>query len=188
VLDGDTVSVLTPQKEQVRVRLAEIDAPEKNQPFGMKAKKMLSDLIFAKDVSVVKIDTDRYGRTVGRIYQGHTDVNLEMVKAGGAWAYTKYQRDPAFRPAEEAERAGKFGLEDSSKVRMIVSRVQGMAMRGEVYAQAPGARTFLGQTGEQWRCQSATKSRGTLERRITLLSRGKGHILTQIRDKMEIPA
>jgi endonuclease YncB( thermonuclease family) len=110
VLDGDTVSVLTPQKEQLRVRLAEIDAPEKNQPFGMKAKKMLSDLIFAKDVSVLKIDTDRYGRTVGRIYQGHTDVNLEMVKAGGAWAYTKYQTDPAFRPAEDAARAGKLGL------------------------------------------------------------------------------
>ena len=110
VLDGDTVSVLTPQKEEIRVRLAEIDAPEKSQPFGMKAKKMLSDLIFAKDVSVLKIDTDRYGRTVGRIYQGQIDVNLEMVKAGGAWAYTKYLTDPAFRPAEDAARAGKLGL------------------------------------------------------------------------------
>src|ERR1035438_2695269 len=61
VLDGDTVSVLTPEKEEVRVRLAEIDAPEKNQPFGMNSKKMLSDLIFGKDVSVVKIDTDFHG-------------------------------------------------------------------------------------------------------------------------------
>lgn len=110
VLDGDTVAVLTSQKEQIRVRLAEIDAPEKNQPFGMKAKKMLSDLIFARDVSVVKIDTDRYGRTVGRIYQGQTDVNLEMVKAGGAWAYTKYLTDSAFLPAEDAARASKLGL------------------------------------------------------------------------------
>ena len=112
VLDGDTVAILTPQKEQVRVRLAEIDAPEKNQPFGMSAKKMLSDLIFARDVSVVKIDTDRYGRTVGRIYQGQTDVNLEMVKAGGAWAYTKYLTDSTFRTAEDAARAGKRGLWD----------------------------------------------------------------------------
>ena len=110
VIDGDTVAVLTPQKEQIRVRLAEIDAPEKNQPFGMKAKKMLSDLVFAKDVSVVKIDTDRYGRTVGRIYQGQTDVNLEMVKAGGAWAYTKYLTDSAFRTAEGAARASNRGL------------------------------------------------------------------------------
>jgi endonuclease YncB( thermonuclease family) len=110
VLDGDTVSVLTPQKEQIRVRLAEIDAPEKNQPFGMKAKKILSDLIFGKDVSVVKIDTDRYGRTVGRIYQGQTDMNLEMVKAGGAWAYTKYLTDPAFGSAEDAARASRLGL------------------------------------------------------------------------------
>jgi hypothetical protein len=61
-------------------------------------------------------------------------------------------------------------------------------MREEVYAQAPGASTFLGQTGEQWRCQSSTTpSRGSLERRIMLLPRGRGHILTQFRDKMEIP-
>ena len=110
VLDGDTVSVLTPDKQEVRVRLAEIDAPEKNQPFGMNSKKMLSDLIYARDVSVVKIDTDRYGRTVGRIYQGQTDVSLEMVKAGGAWAYTKYLTDSAIRSAEVAARAGKIGL------------------------------------------------------------------------------
>lgn len=110
VLDGDTVSVLTPEKQEVRVRLAEIDAPEKNQPFGVKARKMLSELIFAEDVFVVKVDTDRYGRTVGRIYHGQTDVNLEMVKAGGAWAYTKYLTDSAFRTAEDAARAGKLGL------------------------------------------------------------------------------
>ncbi len=110
VIDGDTVSVLTPDKQEIRVRLAEIDAPEKNQPFGMNSKRMLSDLIFAKDVSVVKIDTDRYGRTVGRIYQGQTDVNLEMVKAGGAWAYTQYLADDAIRTAEDAARAGRVGL------------------------------------------------------------------------------
>ena len=48
-------------------------------------------------------------------------------------------------------------------------------MREEVYAQAPGVSTFLGQTGEQWRCQSSTTpSRGSLEIRIMLLSRGEG--------------
>ena len=62
-------------------------------------------------------------------------------------------------------------------------------MREEVYAQAPGVSTFLGQTGEQWGCRSrTTPSKGSPERRIMLLSRGKGHILTQVRGKMEIPA
>jgi hypothetical protein len=61
-------------------------------------------------------------------------------------------------------------------------------MREEVYAQAPGVSTFLGQTGEQWRCQSSTTpSRSSLEIRIMLFSRGEGHILTQVRNKMEIP-
>jgi hypothetical protein len=54
-------------------------------------------------------------------------------------------------------------VEDSWKVRTIVNRVQGMAVREEVYAQAPGASTFLGQTGEQWRRRSSTtRSRGSL--------------------------
>lgn len=110
VLDGDTVSVLTAEKKEIRVRLAEIDAPEKDQPFGMKAKTMLSDLIFAKDVTVVKTGTDRWRRQLGRIYQGQTDVNLEMVKAGGAWAYTEYLKDGALRTAEEAARSSTLGL------------------------------------------------------------------------------
>jgi|SRR5664279_4602874 hypothetical protein len=63
-----------------------------------------------------------------------------------------------------------------------------MAMREDVYAQALGASTFLGRTGEQWRCQSSTtSSRGSLERRIMLLFNGERHTLTQLRDKMEIP-
>jgi|SRR6266404_6152150 len=110
VHDGDTVTVLTPEQEQLKIRLAEIDAPELDQPFGMSAKKMLSAMIFRKDVFVVKIDIDRYGRTVGRIYQGKADVNLEMVKAGGAWAYRKYLTDKAFIDAENAAKTAKSGL------------------------------------------------------------------------------
>jgi endonuclease YncB( thermonuclease family) len=68
IADGDTLTVLDAARQQTRVRLAEIDAPESHQPYGSRAKQALSDLAFGKSVRVVVQDTDRYGRTVGRIY------------------------------------------------------------------------------------------------------------------------
>lgn len=79
ITDGDTLTILNDARQQVRVRLAEIDTPEARQPYGSRARQALSDLAFDKTVRVVVQDTDRYGRTVGRIYEGAKDVNAEMV-------------------------------------------------------------------------------------------------------------
>jgi hypothetical protein len=51
---------------QTKVRLAEIDTPESRQPYGNRAKQALSALVLGKEVRVMVVDTDRYGRTVGR--------------------------------------------------------------------------------------------------------------------------
>ena len=66
VSDGDTFTLLTSDTQQVKIRLAEIDAPESDQPYGNKSKQKLSELILGKDVRVIVQTTDRYGRTVGR--------------------------------------------------------------------------------------------------------------------------
>ena len=66
IADGDTFTLLTPGNQQVKIRLAEIDAPESGQPYGQKSKQALSDLVFGKNVVVRVQTTDRYGRTVGR--------------------------------------------------------------------------------------------------------------------------
>ena len=68
VADGDTITALCQGNEQVKVRLAEIDAPEKAQPFGAKSKQSLSGLCFGKQARISPQGRDRYGRTIGRIY------------------------------------------------------------------------------------------------------------------------
>lgn len=110
VADGDTITILTAQKEQIKVRLTEIDAPEKDQPYGQKSKQALSDLVFKKEVSVSSKSKDRYGRTLGRVFVNDKDINLSMVANGYAWAYMKYLTDPAIKEAENKARDSALGL------------------------------------------------------------------------------
>ena len=110
VADGDTVTILSPNNQQVKIRLYCIDAPEKNQDFGQKAKQSLGNLIFGKIVEVEKHDTDRYGRTVGTVYLNGVNINLIQVEKGFAWVYRKYCNDNRFYEAEEKAKRMKTGL------------------------------------------------------------------------------
>jgi hypothetical protein len=104
------LTLLTAERRQVRVRLGEIDTPESRQPYGTRARQELSELVFGKAVRVVVQDTDRYGRTVGRVYAGPVDVNAAMVRQGAAWVYRQYSRDPALLRLEAEAKAAQRGL------------------------------------------------------------------------------
>lgn len=109
IADGDTLTVLadgTPHK----IRLAEIDSPEKKQAFGERAKLSLSGLCFNTQAVVSPGKTDRYGRTVARVSCAGTDASLYQVQHGLAWAYTAYLTDPAITTAEQAARESGTGL------------------------------------------------------------------------------
>ncbi len=110
ITDGDTLTVLNPAKRQIRVRLAEIDTPEARQPYGQRARQTLSNLTFGRVVRVTIQDTDRYGRTVGRVHAGTVDVNAEMVRRGAAWVYRQHSEDPALLRLEEEARQARRGL------------------------------------------------------------------------------
>ena len=110
IADGDTVTMLIGGKQQMRIRLGEIDAPENGQPYGQASKRILSDLVFGRTVRVRVTDIDRYGRSVGRIESGGLDISAEMVRRGGAWAYTRYQSDGRFPIWEREARAARRGL------------------------------------------------------------------------------
>jgi Staphylococcal nuclease homologue len=67
ISDGDTITVLTAEKKQVKIRLNGIDAPETGQDFGTRAKQLASELAFGKTITIKERDKDRYGRTVAEV-------------------------------------------------------------------------------------------------------------------------
>ncbi len=110
IADGDTLTLLVAGREQVKIRLAEIDTPEKGQPYGRKARKALAELAFQKDAHIVWSEKDRYGRVIGRVYIDDLDVNAEMVHLGHAWVYREYSEDEFLLALEKEARAARSGL------------------------------------------------------------------------------
>lgn len=112
IKDGDTVVVLDSLNNQTTLRLAEVDCPEKNQPFGTKAKQFTSDQIYFKTIKYVVTDTDRYGRSIAMIYYGTDNkyLSAEIIKAGMGWHYKKYSTSKELSTFQENAKQNKIGL------------------------------------------------------------------------------
>ena len=108
--DGDSITVLSVEKKQIKIRLEGIDAPELKQAFGSRAKEHLSSLIMGKDVTLIVKGEDLYKRTLSKILLDSQDVNLTMISDGFAWNYAKYSKDKKFAEAEVEARTKKKGL------------------------------------------------------------------------------
>lgn len=131
VSDGDTLTARCPTAdvahpyEQVRVRLAGIDAPERRQPFGARAKQALSDLVYRREARLECRKRDRYGRSVCDVWVAPAsaldgpqtlDAGLAMVTQGMAWWYRHYAREQTpeargqYEYAEAEAKARRVGL------------------------------------------------------------------------------
>jgi endonuclease YncB( thermonuclease family) len=110
VYDGDTVTLLTDSRKQIKIRLAQIDAPESDQAFGQASRQSLSGMVLNKRVSIAVETIDTNGRTVGTIYSDGLDVNREQVRLGMAWAYRQYLRDQSLLQLETQARKARVGL------------------------------------------------------------------------------
>ncbi|MNJ62283.1 Endonuclease YhcR precursor [compost metagenome] len=110
VLDGDTIEVLSGSNRNIRVRLANIDAPEKSQPFGQKSKQHLTALVAGKTVEVVDLGGDQYGRRIGRVLVDGREANVEQVRSGLAWVYSRYNHDGQLPSLENSARSQRLGL------------------------------------------------------------------------------
>ncbi len=125
IADGDTIAVLDANRQQHKIRLQGIDAPEKAQPFGQRSKENLSRLVFNKEVRVEWRKLDRYKRIVGKVWvqpascptcpmtldAGHAQITVGLV-----WWYRKYadEQEPedrgAYEFSEQEARAKRVGL------------------------------------------------------------------------------
>ena len=116
VADGDTVTLLDAQKQQHKIRLAGIDAPEKVQAFGSKSTANLGRLAFNKNAVADCPKTDRYGRLVCKITVAGQDVGLQQVKDGMAWWFRNYSKEQSpqdqadYEQAETMAKLRRFGL------------------------------------------------------------------------------
>ncbi|WP_342117309.1 thermonuclease family protein [Pseudoduganella sp. OTU4001] len=109
VSDGDTLTVLN-KGRPLKVRLANIDAPEKAQPYGARSKQALSELCFGRNATLDGAKKDRYGRTVAVVHCDAINANVAQVRNGMAWVYTQYNHDAALPAIEAMARFARVGL------------------------------------------------------------------------------
>lgn len=111
IIDGDTYDLLTEENQTIRIRMEGIDAPERGMAFYRVSKNYLGELCMAQRVRIVQTDTDRYGRVVAWSYlPDGRELGHEMIKAGLAWHFKKYNSDEDLSKLEIQARAARIGL------------------------------------------------------------------------------
>ena len=117
ISDGDTLTARCGEPgeyQQVKIRLAAIDAPEKRQPYGQQARQALAGLCFQQQAQITPRSTDRYQRTVSDVHCQGKDAGAWMVRGGWAMVYDRYANGYShlypLQDAAKAERAGQWRL------------------------------------------------------------------------------
>lgn len=110
VKDGDTIEMLVNGKP-LRIRFFGVDAPEKGQPFGEKARQFTAGLCFGKVVKAVQKGKDQYRRVVAEIFlPDSSSLNYQLLQAGFAWHYKNFSKSQAWAAAELKAKKEKNGL------------------------------------------------------------------------------
>ncbi|MBQ8754619.1 MAG: thermonuclease family protein [Lentisphaeria bacterium] len=112
VYDGDTAILLDDNGgKKYKIRFYGMDAPEASQEYGIASRNALREKILGQSVRIVVVNTDQYGRCVGKVYRENRYINLEMVQEGNAWHYHAYARNAyEFAAAQRKARQDGIGL------------------------------------------------------------------------------
>lgn len=109
VVDGDTLHVYN-KKGTYKIRLSGIDAPERGQAYGKRAREHLQELVAGKQVIAIVESKDRYGRYVANVKCQSRDVCAEMLQAGYAWHYTQYSSNKYYAELQREAKRARRGL------------------------------------------------------------------------------
>lgn len=109
VMDGDTVMVLH-NRQKLKVRLANIDAPELEQPYGKESRQALAEQVLKKQVRIKRKATDAYGRMIAEVSHGGQSVNEAQLRKGMAWEYSHFHRDQRYVNLSQQARQSRRGL------------------------------------------------------------------------------
>lgn len=110
IANGDTITILVDENNEVKIKLAEIDAPELSQPYGRQSLGVLATLVLDKTVKVKDQTVGRDDRTVAHVYVAGKDVNAVMVQQGAAWVDRAFLKDKDLLALEQEARQNKDGL------------------------------------------------------------------------------
>ncbi|MBI5722065.1 MAG: thermonuclease family protein [Burkholderiales bacterium] len=113
IADGDTLTArcdMQGEQQNLVVRLSQIDAPEKRQPWGDRSRQHLAALCFNKPATVREETRDRNRRMVARVNCDGTDANAEQVREGLAWVFDRYVTDRSLYAVQDDARAARRGL------------------------------------------------------------------------------
>ena len=109
VSDGDSITV-SREGERIKIRLADIDAPERAQPYGKQSRASLRELVGKRRVRIDSRVVDQYGRLVAQVSIEGQDVNREQVRRGMAWTYSYRSADNPYQHSQDEARAAGRGL------------------------------------------------------------------------------
>lgn len=110
ISDGDTLKLLTSDRQQVKVRLSQIDAPESRQAFGNQSRQELARICFGKSAFLDVEGEDRYGRKLARVRCEGVDAQSHMVQAGMAWVYDRYVTDKSLYQLQQQAKNARKGV------------------------------------------------------------------------------
>ena len=163
IVDGDTIDVAH-AGETVRIRLEGIDCPERDQPFADEATALTALLVEGKTVDVIAKERDAYGRTAARVFVDGRDVSAELLRAGLATHYRKYNSDWLLASLERQARAGRVGMWGAGPAPAPATREapRTIAPNAPFHGNVR-SRVFHSPSCPQYRCKNCTRELGSRE-------------------------
>jgi micrococcal nuclease len=110
IIDGDGLIIIGSDEIEINIRLAGIDAPEINQPFGIESKESLEALIGNRLITMDDPKKGKYGRYIANVFVEEVWINREMVEKGYAWYDKINSSDYSLQLAEKEAREKALGI------------------------------------------------------------------------------